>query len=142
MFLKQNLEFFNAYSLVYRPLTNHTNRIFEKHDLSGSYWRVLRILEGSESKKFGEITDALKIEKPALTNIIKKLAAIGFVEIQQGRDKREKIVMLTTLGNEKISAIRQELNPFLENAVKGLTQEQLNNAIEVLQIIQKNITKS
>ena len=50
--------------------------------------------------------------------------------------------MLTALGNEKISAIRQELNPFLENAVKGLTQEQLNNAIEVLQIIQKNITKS
>ena len=48
--------------------------------------------------------------------------------------------MLTTSGKEKIAAIRQELNPFLENALKGLTQEQLNNAIEVLQIMKKNIT--
>lgn len=138
--MKQNLEFFNAYSMVHRPLTNHTNRILEKHDISGSYWRVLRILEGSESKKFGEITDALKIEKPALTSIIKKLVELGVVEIHRGQDKREKIVMLTTFGKDKISAIRQELNPFLENALKGLTQEQLNIAIEVLQLMKKNIT--
>ena len=138
--MKQNLDFFNAYVMVHRPLTNHTNRILEKHDISGSYWRVLRILEGSESKKFGEITDALTIEKPALTSIIKKLSALGVVEIVRGQDKREKIVMLTAFGKEKIAAIRQELNPFLENALKGLTQEQLNNAIEVLQIMKKNIT--
>ena len=60
--------------------------------------------------------------------------------MDDGQDKREKIVMLTTSGKEKIAAIRQELNPFLENALKGLTQEQLNNAIEVLQIMKKNIT--
>lgn len=126
---------------MHRPLTNHTNRILEKYELSSSYWRVLRILETTESKNFGEITDALNIEKPAVTKIIKRLSTMGIVEIQRGQDKREKIVMLTAFGKEKISAIRSELNPFLENALEGLSQEQLNSAIEVLEIIQKNIIK-
>ena len=139
--MQQNPDFFNAYSLVHRPLTNHTNHILEKHDLSSSYWRVLRILEASETKVLGEITNALHIEKPAVTKIIKKLSTMGIVEIQRGQDKREKIVKLTTFGKEKVAAIRSELNPFLENALEGLNQEQLNNAIEVLQLIQKNITR-
>lgn len=139
--MKQNPDFFYAYSLVYRPLTNHTNRILEKYELSTSYWRVLRILEEAESKTFGEITNALFIEKPALTKIIKKLITMGIVEVRRGQDKREKMVMLTAMGREKLSIIRSELNPFLENALEGLNQEQLNNAIEVLEIVQKNIKK-
>jgi len=139
--LKQNPDFFNAYSLVHRPLTNHTNHILEKYDLSSSYWRVLRILETAESKNFGDITDALNIEKPAVTKIIKKLSTMGIVDIQRGQDKREKIVMLTALGKEKMDAIRSELNPFLEATLEGLSEEQLYNAIEVLEIIKKNIMK-
>jgi len=139
--LKQNPDFFNAYSSVHRPLTNHTNRILEKHELSSSYWRVIRVLETAKTKNFGEITDTLHIEKPAVTKVLKKLATLGIVEIQRGQDKREKLVMLTTLGIEKIAEIRAELNPFLENALEGLSQEQLINAIEVLETIQKNITK-
>ena len=139
--MKQNPDFFNAYSSVYRPLTNHTNRILEKHELSSSYWRVIRVLETAKTKNFGEITDTLHIEKPAVTKILKKLATLGIVEIQRGQDKREKLVMLTALGIEKIAEIRAELNPFLENALEGLTQEQLMNAIDVLEKIQKNITK-
>lgn len=139
--MKQNPDFFNAYSLVHRPLTNHTNHILEKYDLSSSYWRVLRILETAESKNFGDITDALHIEKPAVTKIIKKLSTMGIVEVQRGQDKREKIVMLTAFGKEKMDTIRSELNPFLEATLEGLSQEQLNNAIEVLEIIKKNIMK-
>ena len=140
-YLNQNSDFFNAYILTHRPLTNHTNRILEKHELSSSYWRVLRILETAESQNFGDITTALMIEKPALTKIVKKLSTMEIVEIQRGQDKREKIVMLTAFGKEKIRAIRSELNPFLESVLEGLSQEQLNNAIEVLETIQKNIKR-
>lgn len=137
--MKNNLEFFNAYSSVHRPLTNHMNHILEKHNLSSSYWRVLRILEKKNTMNFGEITDVLYIEKPAVTKVLKKLADLGIVEIQRGQDKREKLVMLTDFGVKKVAEIRSDLNPFLENALEGLTPEQLANAIEVLQLIQKNI---
>lgn len=139
--MKQNPDFFNAYSSIHRPLTNHTNHILEKHELSSSYWRVIRVLETAKTKNFGEIADTLHIEKPAVTKVLKKLATLGIVEIQRGQDKREKLVMLTTSGIEKIAEIRAELNPFLENALEGLSQEQLINAIDVLETIQKNITK-
>lgn len=139
--MQQNLDFFSVYSSVYRTFTNQINHILEKYDLSSSYWRVLRIIEKTETKVLGEITNELYIEKPALTKIIKKLSEMGIVEIQRGQDKREKNVRLTRLGKEKVAEIRKELKPFLEKTLDGLTQEQLNSTIEVLQHIQKNITR-
>ena len=139
--MKKNPDFFSSYSLLHRPLTNITNNILEKHKLSSSYWRLLRVLENGESKSFRDITKALKIEKPSVTNIIKKLSDLEFVEIHSGQDKRVKMVKLTPYGMDKMAEIRGDLNPFLENSLKGLSQEQLENAMEVLDTIRKNITK-
>lgn len=124
---------------MYRPFTNQLNRILEKHGLSSSYWRVMRILDSGEAKIFGDITDKLYIEKPALTKIIKKLCEMEIVEIQRGHDKREKIVQLTEVGKEKMTLIRSELDPFYDFALQGLSQEQIDSAIEVLKIVRKNI---
>lgn len=137
--MNNNAYFFNEFSRTNRPFTNHINRILEKHGLSSSYWRVMRIVDIASANNFGEITDELNIEKPALTKIIKKLCDMGIVEIRLGKDKREKIVLLTKIGKEKMDEIRKELNPFFTHALQGVSQEQLANAKEVLQIIQKNI---
>ncbi|MEH6949527.1 MarR family winged helix-turn-helix transcriptional regulator [Bacillus sp. JJ634] len=139
--MKQYSDFFNSYSLVHRPLTNYTNHILEKHGLSSSYWRLLRVLENGESKSFRDITDALKIEKPSVTNIIKKLSDLEIVEIHSGQDKRVKMVKLTPYGKDKMAEIRNSLNPFFEYALQGLSHEQLEIAVEVLDTIRKNITK-
>lgn len=133
-------DFFAVYSLVHRPLINQVNEILYRHKLSSSYWRVLRILEKSARSNFGDITDALYVEKPALTKIVKKLVELGYVIVERGVDKREKVIALTELGRAQITKIRSELNPFLEGALDGLTAEQLENAIDVLHVIRKNIT--
>ena len=70
-------DFFNEYSLEHCPLMNHTNHM----------------LKITESKNFGDITDALNIEKSAVTKIIKRLSTMRIVEIQRGHDKREKITV-------------------------------------------------
>lgn len=115
--------------------------MLERHGLSSSYWRVLRILETSARSNFGDITDALYVEKPALTKIIKKLADMGYVTVERGSDKREKVVVLTPFGHEKVRVIRSELDPFLANALDGITDEQLQSAIDVLCSMQQNITR-
>jgi len=51
------------------------------------------MLKITESKNFGDITDALNIEKSAVTKIIKRLSTMRIVEIQRGHDKREKITV-------------------------------------------------
>ena len=134
-----DVDFFNEFSRTYRPITTHTNRILDKHGLSSSYWRVMRILDKVESRNFGDITNELYIEKPALTKIIKKLCAMNIVEIRLGQDKREKIVMLTDSGKEKMEEIRKELYPFLSHVVDDVSQEELDNVKKVLHMIQKNI---
>lgn len=132
-------DFFVEFSRTNRPFTTELNRLLEKHDLSSSYWRVLRIIEKSEVTPFGFISDVLQIEKPALTKIIKKLSDIQLVTIHRGDDKREKLVALTTLGSHKMADLRKELAPFLQHALTGVSQEQIDQTIDVLQIIQNNI---
>ena len=139
--LKEKLDFFKSYSLVHRPLTNFINHILEKHAISSSYWRLLRVLENGESKNFGDISKELIVEKPAVTKMIKQLSVQEMVEIHSGHDKREKMVKLSQYGKEKLAVIRSDLNPFLEDLLKGLSQEQIEHAIEVLDTIRKNIER-
>lgn len=139
--LTEKLDFFKLYSLVHRPLTNFLNGILEKHELSSSYWRLLRVLENGESKNFRDITKELIVEKPAVTKFIKKLSDLEMIEIHSGHDKREKMVKLTPHGKDKMAEIRSELNPFLENLLEGLSQEQIDHAIEVLDTVRKNIER-
>lgn len=139
--MTEKLDFFKLYSLVHRPLTNFLNGILEKHELSSSYWRLLRVLENGESKNFRDITKELIVEKPAVTKFIKKLSDLEMIEIHSGHDKREKMVKLTQHGKDKMAEIRSELNPFLENLLEGLSQEQIDHAIEVLDTVRKNIER-
>lgn len=139
--MTEKLDFFKLYSLVHRPLTNFLNGILEKHELSSSYWRLLRVLENGESKNFRDITKELIVEKPAVTKFIKKLSDLEMIEIHSGHDKREKMVKLTPHGKDKMAEIRSELNPFLENLLEGLSQEQIDHAIEVLDTVRKNIER-
>jgi len=132
-------DFFVEFTRTNRSFTNHTNRILEKHQLSSSFWRVMRILDKAAGKTFGEITDELQIEKPALTKIIKKLEAMNIVEISTGSDKREKIVVLTSTGKEILEQIRQELNPFIDHLLQGISDQELAQVKKVLQTIQQHM---
>jgi len=141
--VKKNRDlFFSEYSSIYRLLNNHINRILENSGISGSYWRVLCILQRSGQANFGEISKRLYIEKPALTKIIKKLTAMGIVEIRLGRDKREKQIGLTSLGEEKIDQIGKELEPFMEQVFQGLTKEQVDVVFEIMELIKENIVSN
>lgn len=134
-------DFFAVYSAAHRPITNAVNQVLEQYNLSSSYWRLLRVLENGELKNFSDVTKTLNIEKPAVTKIIKKLTELNYVEIHSGVDKREKMVKLTSYGLEKMLEIRSELNPILENMLDGISYEQLENAMHVLNTIRKNIIK-
>ena len=140
--MSSNTDFFNALSVVYRHLTNHSNKILEKYHISLSYWRVMRILDREGAKNFGEITTILQIEKPALTKIIKKLIEMNIVEIRRGMDKREKIISITNKGEQLLINIRQELDPILNKALENIPVEQTDMAKDLLLVIQKNFNKA
>lgn len=132
-------DFFAEYRLMYRPFINQINVKLEQHGLFSSQWGLLRLLIDRGPLTFGEIAHALFIEKPSATKLIQKLMELDFIEIHAGKDKREKVVHLTTQGEKLVGEIHNELNPILEQSLTGVSVEDMEIAKQVLAQIRKNI---
>ena len=138
--LNKAQDFFNEYRLMYRPFINLINVQLEQYGLYSSQWGLLRLLEEKGPLTFGDIAIAMYIEKPSVTKLVQKLVELQFVEIKPGKDKREKVVHLTTDGLDKIKEIHSALKPMLQKALNGVTNEELSIAESVLTQICNNIT--
>ena len=138
--MKKEQDFFNEYRLMYRPFINQINVQLEQYGLYSSQWGLLRLLTEKGPLTFGDIAIAMYIEKPSVTKLVQKLVELQFVEIKPGKDKREKIVHLTNDGVKKIDEIHLALQPLLQKALNGVTNEEMVNAEKVLAQIRINIT--
>lgn len=138
--MNKEQDFFNEYRLMYRPFVNQINLQLEQYGLFSSQWGLLRLLTEKGPLMFGDIAVAMYIEKPSVTKLVQKLVELQFVEIKPGKDKREKVVHLTNDGVEKIKEIHLALQPMLQKALHGVTNEEMANAQKVLAQIRKNIT--
>lgn len=71
----------------------------------------------------------------------KKLIELGFVEVTQGEDKREKYVRLSQKGKEVYISIQQELATFLNGLTEGINEEDLKTTRDVLNQILENLLR-
>ncbi|MDN4494628.1 MarR family winged helix-turn-helix transcriptional regulator [Ureibacillus aquaedulcis] len=135
-----NLEptLFDSYRDLYRPYVNAVNNRLAKHQLYTSQWVVLRLISIKESCTLAELAKETRVEKPSVTRIIQKLMELGYVEIKQGEDKREKYVQLTERGAEVYASLQLELSSFFNELTVGIDSEDLETTRVVLnQILQK-----
>ncbi|MGE7113049.1 MarR family winged helix-turn-helix transcriptional regulator [Lysinibacillus sp. NPDC047702] len=134
-------EFFNQYRLMYRPFINQLNVQLEPYQLYSSQWAVLRFLKDKGPHSFVDIANFMSIEKPSVTKLVHKLVELGYVETVAGKDKREKLVHLTTYGEELVQEIKSQLNPFFEQALANVPQQDIEIATQVLARICMNINQ-
>lgn len=132
-------DFFSEYRLIHRPFTNLINIKLEPYGIFSSQWGLIRLLTDKGPLTFGEIASMLYIEKPSVTKLVQKLIELDFVEIHAGKDKREKIVHLSTNGEKLVGEIHTDLKPLLEQALEGVSEEHMEIAEQVLAQIRKNI---
>ncbi len=62
-----------------------------------------------------EIWSYLNVEAPTVTRTIKRLEENGWIQREQGEDKREKLVVLTKEAELKYDSINQEMLKFEED---------------------------
>ncbi len=62
-----------------------------------------------------EIWSYLNVEAPTVTRTIKRLEENGWIQREQGEDKREKLVVLTKEAELKYNSINQEMLKFEED---------------------------
>ena len=132
-------QFFNEFRLMYRPFTNQLNKQLEQYQLYSSQWAVLRFLNDKGRHSLVEIANFMSIEKPSVTRLVQKLVELGYVETVAGKDKREKVVQLTILGENIVLEIQEHIKPFLEKALAGVSKQDIETATRVLANISMNI---
>lgn len=134
-------EFFNQYRLMYRPFINQVNVLLEQYQLYSSQWAILRLLKDKGPHTFVDIANFMYIEKPSVTRLVHKLVELGYVETVAGRDKREKLVQLTVNGEEIVHEIQAQLKPFFEQALAGVSKQDIEIATQVVANICANINR-
>lgn len=132
-------QFFNEYRLMYRPFINRFNLQLEEHGLFSSQWALLRLLVDKGGLSYGEIAAEMYIEKPSVTTLVQKLIDMDYLQVVPGKDKREKIVHLTEGGEKKVKEIHQQLLPMFEQALAGLSVQEIEIATHVLAEIRVNL---
>jgi len=133
---------FDSYRDFYRPYVNAMNNRLVKYQLYTSQWGILRLIMLRETCTLAELAKESRVEKPSVTRIIQKLIELGYVEVNQGNDKREKYVRLTQKGIDVTTSIKQEISIYINELTEGIDERELETTRKVLdQVLQKIMEK-
>ncbi|MBE7321115.1 MULTISPECIES: MarR family winged helix-turn-helix transcriptional regulator [Staphylococcus] len=143
MLLMLNNAFFNSFIGVYRPYTKLTQPILDKHDIHTGQWLVLRDIANFQPTTLVKISNRRSIEKPTTRKIVKVLLDNKWISTEQGSDKREKLLRLTTEGQAMFETINKEISVIQKDIIKkvGLTEAQLTEITKVMSQIHETLIK-
>lgn len=132
--------FFQRFLLLYRPLISKLNELLGKHDLSYSLWQVIFYLKNKGPSSLIDISNYYNIEKPSITRRVHSLEEKLIVSAVSGKDRREKIIQLTEVGEEIYQTCREKITELEHSVMKDIPKDEQIITFEVLPRILKNIT--
>ncbi|MCI4138801.1 MarR family transcriptional regulator [Bacillus vallismortis] len=106
-----------------RLIAKKANEQLEPFGLYSSQWSVLYCLRTIGPMTQKEIWSYLNVEAPTVTRTIKRLEENGWVQRQQGEDKREKLVVLTKEAEKKYEDINVKMLKFEEELLADFRGE-------------------
>lgn len=133
-------QFIRSYVKLYRPLVNQLNRLLLRYDLYNAQWTILSLLSREGEMTSAEIADEQMIEKPSVTKVVKRLHEIGYLDVTQGQDKREKLLKLSEEGERITAKIQAELLPFYERILDGIPEKDILVAKQLLDQAYENLS--
>ncbi|WP_107948105.1 MarR family winged helix-turn-helix transcriptional regulator [Lysinibacillus parviboronicapiens] len=124
---------FHALFQKSRFLTNSLNEVLKQHNLYSSQWTILYCLQKHGAMSLTQIWKYLNIEAPSITRAISRLEDLGWVQRVDGDDKREKIVTLSAMAEQRLPAITATILAFEAEMVGSLTAEEQQQFLTLLQ---------
>lgn len=132
--------FFQRFLLLYRPLISKLNELLGEYNLSYSLWQVIIYLKNNGPSSLVDISNHYNIEKPSITRRVHSLKEKLIVKAILGKDRREKIIHLTNLGEEIYQVCRKRITELEYNVMKDIPEDEQVITFEVLPKILENIT--
>jgi len=127
---------------IYSSMTLRIPSEWLSSDLTVAQLRVMLVLHNTGPCRMSDIAGILDIALPTATgivdNLVKKTLVLREADTQ---DRRLVICKLSPLGETSINSMWNLGRVQMENLLEGLTEEELEKAIEVAEILLKNSLK-
>ncbi|SOC24301.1 DNA-binding MarR family transcriptional regulator [Ureibacillus xyleni] len=133
--------FFQNYLRLYRSLITSLNELMSIYQLSYSLWQVIFYIKNYGPSTLVDISNYYNVEKPTITRRVHRLEELQFVVQIPGKDRREKIIQLTELGEQIYKECRTKITNLETNVMEGLSKEEQIITYQTLPKIQNNIMK-
>lgn len=131
---------FQRFFSLYRPLVSKLNELLGEYELTYSLWQVIVYLKINGPSSLVDIAKHYNIEKPSITRRVQYLEEKLIVKSISSKDRREKIIQLTELGEELYQVCRKKVTELEYNVMKGIPEDEQIIAFEALPKIRENIT--
>ena len=115
-------------------IRQESEAIFKKHDLTFSYYNVLRILRGGPDEGYPrcDIIERMIDPAPDVTRLIDQLIKKGWVRrTRSDYDRRVSLHWITTAGQELLGAVDAEVDAINMKYEKRLSQDDLEQLIRI-----------
>lgn len=132
-------QFFRSYVKLYRPVVNQLNKLLLHYDLYNAQWTILSLLSRKGEMTSAEIAEEQMMEKPSVTKVVKRLHEMGYLDVTQGQDKREKLLSLSNEGQQITKKIQEKLLPVYEQILAGIPEQEIHAAKQVLDHAYQNL---
>ncbi|TGE34675.1 MarR family transcriptional regulator [Desulfosporosinus sp. Sb-LF] len=122
-----------------RFFVNKLNEQIAAYDLHHSQWMIVYYLKNFGASTLVDIANYMNVEKSSVTRTADRLEKNALIERIPVKDKRERRIQLTDLGEEVYTACRQIVDEFECNIMKGTTEEEQETVIKTMLRIRANL---
>lgn len=126
---------------AYARLNTSLSAFLSQFFLSIPEWKLLGQAYEHENVQLSTLADLLDYDPPMVTKLVKILEKKNLLERMPSEyDERAKVIVISTAGKKLIEKVDPQIKLLIRGLLSGITTEQLNNYIFVLQTIVKNST--
>ena len=115
-----------------RFLSKELNQVLKEYNLFASQWTVLYCIYQHRDMTLTEIWKYLNVEAPTITRTVNRLAELGWLTIEEGIDRRERIVKLSKEAAKDFPEIEGAIIRFETRFLERLTKDEQAQLISLL----------
>lgn len=117
--------------------------VLSRFQLSTTEWMIIgQIFEHKDGIRLSELAGMLGVEAPLVTNVVDQLVGKTLVEKHpHPRDKRARLLFLSKKGQDLLPEVEGEMQKELQKIIKGVSSEEWESYLKVLQQIVENSPK-
>ena len=115
-----------------RFLSKELNHVLSEYNLYASQWTVLYCIHEHGDMTLTEIWKYLNVEAPTITRTVNRLAALGWLTIDEGIDRRERIVKLSKEAAADFPDIKEAIIRFETRFLERLMEDEQAQLINLL----------